>query len=408
MDQPGIVILGAGQAGLQMAESLRSEKFDGPITLIGAEPGLPYHRPPLSKGVLLGDTSPQQIEIRSAEVLARKAITLRSGVTATAIDRAARTVSLSDGTTLPYRGLGLATGSRPRPLSIPGADLDGVMVLRTLADTLALSSRLDTARKAAIVGGGFIGLETAAALRKRGIAVTVLEAADRLLARVSPPHMAAFFASLHESNGVTVRCAAQAAEILGTDGRVTAIATTDGTLIEADLVVVGIGILPNDDLAKAAGLACEGGIVVDSCARTDDPLIVAAGDCTARRDAETGRLIRLESVQNAVEQAKAAAAALMGHEKPFTATPWFWSDQYDVKLQMAGSSAGHDRMVLRGSVGDRHFSAFYYLGERLIGVDCINRPQDHLAARKLLDRAITVTPTQAEDEGFDLQALLKA
>lgn len=407
MTGAGMVILGAGQAGLQIAESLRSEGYAGPITLIGDESGLPYHRPPLSKGVLLGETSPEQIEIRGPAVLERKAITLRNQVTAVAVDRAAKAVSLSDGSTLAYEGLAFATGARPRRLPVAGADLDGVLELRSLADTHALSARLDGARQAVIVGGGFIGLEVAAALTKRGIHVTVLEAAPRLLARVSPPVIADFYAGLHAAHGVTVLCGAQVTAIKGEGGRVTGVMTGDGRTHAADLVVVGIGVIANDDLARAAGLICEGGIVVDELARTDDPAIVAAGDCAVRRDAG-GQLIRLESVQNAVEQGKAAAASLMGHAKPFTATPWFWSDQYDAKLQMVGSAHGHDQVVLRGSLEERHFSAFYFQAGRLTGVDSVNRPQDHLAARKLMDRGIEVIPAQAADAGLDLAGLLKA
>lgn len=400
----GFVIIGTGQAGLQVAESLRAEGYAGEVMMIGDEPRPPYHRPPLSKAYLLGEFAEAQLTIRAPEALARKNITLLSGVAVSAIDRTAKQVYLSDGRAISYTGLCVATGSRPRPLPVPGADLDNVFALRTLADTQAIAGALSSVQQVAVIGGGFIGLEFAAVARKLGKEVVVLEAAPRLMPRAVTPLMSDFYRNLHARHGVRIELNAQVAEIVGREGRVVTVRTVDGREFPAGLVVAGIGIVPNTELAHSAGLECEHGIVVDSCSRTSDPAIVAAGDCTARRLADKS-LLRLESVQNAIEQGKSAAAALLIKERPFTANPWFWSDQYDIKLQMVGLSTGHDRVVLRGDPGAQKFSAFYYRSEKLIAVDSINRPEDHLPARKLLDLGISPSIEQAGNPDFTLSTL---
>lgn len=400
-----IVIIGAGQAGLQTAEALRAEGWEGGILLLGEEPHAPYHRPPLSKAYMLGEYSEAQLTIRGPEALAKKSIEFRSGVRVAAFDRAAGEVVLADGARIAYEGLALATGSRPRPLPFEGGDLPGVHPLRTLDDCKAIAAALEKAERVAVIGGGFIGLEFAAVARRKGKPVVVFEAADRLMARVVAPVISDFYADLHRGHGVEIHLGAQVSGIAGRDGRAFAVRSGTGVDFVADLIIAGIGIIPNAELARQAGLECEGGIVVDPCGRTADPRIVAAGDCTATRLAD-GRLRRLESVQNAVEQGKAAAAALMGREKPFLAAPWFWSDQYDVKLQMVGQSAGHDSVVVRGSVAEAKFTAFYYREGRLIGMDSANRAQDHMAGRKLLEKGITPTPGQAADGDFALNTLL--
>ncbi|WP_142846237.1 NAD(P)/FAD-dependent oxidoreductase [Telmatospirillum sp. J64-1] len=397
-----IVIVGAGQAGLQIAESLRGGKYEGEILLIGDEPVPPYHRPPLSKDVLLGLALGEQIEIRSRETLARKNITLLTGVPVQAINRERRQIAMADGTRYDYRGLALATGARLRRLTVPGSELQGVVGLRSLADSHVILAALKTARHVAVVGGGFIGLEVAAAARKAGAQVTVFEAGDRLMARAVAPVLSDFFLALHEAQGVEVRLGRTVMEIVGKEGRVTGLYGDDGGFRRADLVVVGIGIEANDRLAAAAGLDCDRGIVVDACSRTSDPLIVAAGDCTVLRDAVHGGMRRLESVQNAVEQGKSAAAALLGQERPFSQTPWFWSTQYDVTLQMAGLSTGYDSLVLRGNPATGAFSVFYYRQDRLIAVESVNRPQDHMLARKLLDAGQSPSPEVVADEGSKL------
>ncbi len=401
-----IVIVGAGQAGLQAAESLRAGGHAGPLIMIGDEPRGPYHRPPLSKGVLLGETTPEQLVMRSTDFLERKGIQLVTGVRVETIDRAGARLALSDGRELAYAGLVLATGARLRPLPVPGADLKGVMGLRTLDDALGLSEALDAATDVAIIGGGFIGLEVAAAARKRGKTVTVFEALDRLMARAVSPLISGVYKDLHESHGVTVRLGAKVTALAGENGSLRAVVTEDGAETPAQLAVVGIGILANDALAAAAGLTTANGIVVDDCARTGDALVTAAGDCTARRLAD-GSHLRLESVQNAIEQGKSAAAALSGQERPFTATPWFWSDQYGIKLQMAGIAGGYDDVVTRGDVAARRFSAFYFRGETLVAVDSFDAPVDHMAARKLLDKGVAVSKAQAADSSVQLAPLAR-
>ncbi len=406
MVEAGMVIVGAGQGGLQVAESLRAEGYDGPITLIGEEAATPYHRPPLSKAILAGTMEEAQLAIRGAEFFERQRIALLTGMRVVAIDRSARQVRLEDGRRLDYSGLALATGARVRRLPIAGDGLDGVLGLRSLDDARRIRGALDRAARVVVIGGGYIGLEVAAAARKRGLEVTILEAADRLLARSATPFLAGFYADLHRGQGVMVELGAKVVALDGEGGRVSAVRTADGRSHPADLVVVGVGIVPDTALAEGCGLACDGGVLVDDCARTDDRAIVAVGDCTARRTG-TGALLRLESVQNAVEQGKSAAAALLGRERPFTAAPWFWSDQYDVKLQIVGLSAAHDRMVLRGSPEERRFSAFYFREGALVAIDSVNRPADHMVGRKLLDRKAALTPDQAADETFPLASLTR-
>lgn len=410
--QGPIVIIGAGQAGVQTAESLRAGGFTGPITMLGDEPYGPYHRPPLSKAWLAGEMDAVQLVMRAPEMLARKNITLRTDTTVVAIDRAAKHVQLADGSTLPYAGLVLATGSTPRALPLPGAQAQGVLALRSRDDASAIAERLALCQErqlpVVVIGGGFIGLEVAATARKKGLAVTVLEAAPRLLGRVLAPVLSDWYAELHRSHGVQLQLGAQITALeADAQGQVSGVRMADGSLVPAGLVVVGIGVAANDQLAVAAGLECERGIVVDACSRTSDPAIVAAGDCAVRR-LPNGNLLRLESVQNATEQAKSAAAALLGQERPFTATPWFWSDQYDKKLQMAGLSTGADQWAVRGDLGSGSFSVYHFQGERLLAVDSVNASKDHLQARKLLDAGISPTPAQAADATFDLVSLLPA
>jgi 3-phenylpropionate/trans-cinnamate dioxygenase ferredoxin reductase subunit len=401
-----IIVVGASQAGLQVAESLRADGYDGALMLIGDEPHPPYQRPPLSKALLTGESTEDRLVLRGRDLLAKKNIELVTGVRVAGVDRAGRRVQLSDGRDLAYRGLALATGGRPRALPIPGADLDGVVMLRTIEDSRRIAAGIARASSVAVVGGGFIGLEIAAAARKANKPVVVFEAVERLLARSSAPFVSDFFRDVHTASGVDIKLATQVAAIEGKDGRATAVIAKDGRAHPADLVVVGVGIVANEELARDAGIACERGIVVDGYARTSDPAVVAAGDCTARRMAD-GTLLRLESVQNAIEQGKSAAAALLGRERPFTAAPWFWSDQFDVRLQMAGLSAGHDQIVVRGATAARKFSVFYFREERLLAVDSVNRAPDHIAARKLLDAGKSPTFAQAQDETFALASLLR-
>jgi 3-phenylpropionate/trans-cinnamate dioxygenase ferredoxin reductase subunit len=403
------LIVGAGQAGVQIAESLRQEGFDGELLLIGSEAHPPYQRPPLSKKWLIEPGNRTALALRGAEALARRKITLKLEAAVTAIDPAASQVQFASGERLHYSMLALATGSIPRALPLAGASLSNVLSLRSIEDSVAISAGLrlcaEEKRPVVVIGGGFIGLEVAAGARKLGAVVTVLEGLPRLMSRVTAPVISEAFERLHRAHDVKLVFGAQVTELMAHEGRVRAVRTADGQEYPAGCVIVGIGVVPDDRLGLAAGVACEHGIIVDDCARTSEPSIVAAGDCTARRLAD-GRLLRLESVQNAVEQGKSAAAAMMGRERPFVAAPWFWSDQFDVKLQMVGLSQGYDQVVTRGDLQKPAFSAFYFRAGRLIAVDSLNRIHDHMQSKRLLDAGLSCTPEQAADPTFELQSLV--
>jgi 3-phenylpropionate/trans-cinnamate dioxygenase ferredoxin reductase subunit len=405
---PHIVIVGAGQAGVQTAEALRAGGFAGAITLLGDEVYGPYHRPPLSKAWLAGDIDAAQLVMRAPEMLAKKAITLRTGTVVGSIDRAAHTLTLGDGSTLAYTGLVLATGASARRLALPGADAANALPLRSRDDASAITAGLARCAQrglpVVVIGGGFIGLEVAATARKKGLDVTVLEAAPRLLGRVLAPLLSDWFADLHRQHGVQLRLGVQVERIDAFDGVATGVQLADGTHLPAGLVVVGVGVTANDGLARDAGLECDRGIVVDACARTADPAIVAAGDCTARRLPD-GSLLRLESVNNATEQGKSAAAALLGQDRPCSSAPWFWSDQYDKKLQMAGLSAGADHWAVRGELASGTFSVWHFRRGTLLAVDTVSAAKDHLLARRLLDAGVSPSLEQVADIGFDLAGL---
>ena len=403
----GVVVAGAGQAGFQLAFSLRSRGYDGPITLIGEEPHIPYQRPPLSKGFLAGKQEVRHLALRPAPYYAAQRIELLAGETVTGIDRATRRVKLSSGGTLPYETLVLALGARVRRLPVPGVELDGVCYLRSLDDAVDIRSRLQEAREVVVIGGGFIGLELAAVARAAGKHVTVVEVQSRLMPRVVSPVISDYYAKLHASHGVEIRLNAVPFQIAGSNGRATGVVLKDATHIAAGLVVAGIGVLPNIGPAQEAGLETDNGIVVDAYLRTCDPCIYAIGDCAAHLNPFTGSRVRIESVQNAVDQAVSVAAAICGEPKPYLDVPWFWTDQFDVKLQMAGLSAGYDRALTRGDPGSREFSVFYFRDEQLIAVDSLNRPADHIAARRLLARRAQLTPEQAADESVDLKNIAK-
>jgi 3-phenylpropionate/trans-cinnamate dioxygenase ferredoxin reductase subunit len=403
----GVVIVGGGQAGFQAAASLRSGGYAEPIRIVAAEPHQPYQRPPLSKSLLLGKTDGPPLFYRQPGFYQAQAIELMLGETAAAIDVAARRMTLASGSQLPYDALLLATGARVRLLPVEGAELEGVLYLRTLAEAELLRAKLLTSERLVVIGGGFIGLEVAAAARMLGLTVSVVEVADRLMGRVVAPVVSEHFQRLHRERGVEVLLGARLRHLEGEAGRVRAVVMQDGSRLPADLVVVGVGVLPNLELAAAAGLPCGNGIIVDERARTADPGVLAAGDCALHPNRFARGPIRLESVQNAVDQARTAAATILGLDQPYDTPPWFWTDQYDAKLQMVGISLGHDTSVLRGHPESGRFSVFYFAGETLLAIDSVNRPGDHLAGRKLLATGRSITPAQAADESFDLKAALQ-
>ncbi|MGB5111280.1 MAG: FAD-dependent oxidoreductase [Mycobacterium sp.] len=383
------LIVGASHAGAQFAASLRQEGWTGEVVLIGDESALPYQRPPLSKAYLAGKSTLDELVIRSAEFYTKQRIQLLDA-TVEAIDRSVGRLSLSTGDVLPYDKLALCTGARPRRLPIPGADLAGVFYLRTAADVEMIREATSPGRRAVIVGGGYIGLETAASLRALGLEVTVLEATERVLERVTAPEVSAFFDRIHREEGVNIRTGALV-EALSGDGRVREVILAGGESIPADLVIVGIGVEPNTELAAAAGLVVDNGVVIDDQARTSDPDIVAAGDCASHHMARYGRRIRLESVPSAVEQAKVAAATVCGKSKNIAALPWFWSDQYDLKLQIAGLNTGYDEVVLSGDpTRDRDFTCFYLRAGELIAADCINRPRDFMFSKRAITQQVPI------------------
>jgi 3-phenylpropionate/trans-cinnamate dioxygenase ferredoxin reductase subunit len=383
--QDSLVIVGAGQAGAQVAQSLRAAGFEDPIVLVGDEPHPPYQRPPLSKKHLAGEIDDDALHLRPAAFYEQNRIDCRFGVAVEVIDRAAQTLRLSDGSRLAYAKLVICTGTRPRALPLPGAELSGVVTLRTIADVKAMRPRLADPGRVAIVGGGYIGLEVAAVARAMGHEVTVVESRDRVMQRVVSPDVSAFFDALHRENGVDIRLNTGVAGFAGED-HVRAVRLSDGTELACDLALVAVGAVPNDELARAAGIDVDDGILVDATGQTSDSNIFAAGDCTRFLSARYGRSIRLESVQNAIDQAKAVAAALTGAATDYDPVPWFWSDQYAVKLQIAGLSDGHDTALTVGDPATQSFYVVYLTQGRIAAVDSINHPRSHMMARRAIGK----------------------
>jgi NADPH-dependent 2,4-dienoyl-CoA reductase/sulfur reductase-like enzyme len=399
-----VVIAGAGQAGFQTAASLRQDGFAGRIVIIGHEPGLPYQRPPLSKAYLMGKTTAEALTFRPEKFFADNRIELIAQTRVTAIDRTNKRVALSSGGALDYDHLVLAFGAHNRTLPIPGADLDGVFGLRTLADADAIGAMLADAHEIVVAGAGFIGLEFAAVASALGKSVHVLELADRTMARAISPAMSQLFADAHALWGVKIDFGQGLARIDGDGRRVTGVDTTDGRKRPADIVVFGIGVLPTVAVAAEAGLDIDNGIKVDAMLVTSDPTISAIGDCAAFPSPFADSYIRLESVQNAADQGRAVAARLMGKAAPYSAVPWFWSDQRDLKLQIAGLSIGAGRTVVVGNPEERRMSVLCFKRDKLIAVESVNRGSDHVAARKIFGRgAPALSPEEASTPDFDLK-----
>ncbi|KIC16606.1 MULTISPECIES: NAD(P)/FAD-dependent oxidoreductase [unclassified Leisingera] len=400
-----IVVIGAGQAGSSLVAKLRKDGFDGEITLIGAEAALPYQRPPLSKAYLLGEMELERLFLRPESFYSENNITLKLGQRVTAIDPAAKTVSLED-EVISYDQLALTTGSDPRRLPAAiGGDLDGVYVVRGLTDVDAMAPNVTEGKRALIVGGGYIGLEAAAVCAKRGVQVKLVEMADRILQRVAAPETSDFFRNLHSGHGVDIREGVGLERLEGEDGKVTRAVLSGGEVLDVDFVVVGVGITPSSQLAEMAGLELDNGIKVDAKGRTSDASVWAAGDCASFPF--QGNRIRLESVPNAIDQAEVVAQNMLGADKDYIATPWFWSDQYDVKLQIAGLNTGYDNVVTRQGEGSQ-VSFWYYKGDQLVAVDAMNDPRAYMVAKRLIDAGKTADKAVAADPAADLKPLLKA
>lgn len=407
---PGTVIIGGGQAGLQAAASLREGGYAGPVTIVAEEPGQPYQRPPLSKDYLKDHSSAAPLPLRGPAFCAEQDIDLRSGTAATGVDRQSRTVTLADGTVLPYTCLIFATGARNRELPTPGIDLPGIHGLRTLADAEQLGAALDTARDVVVVGAGFIGLEFATAALARGCHVTVLEFAPRPMGRALTPLLGDWFADAHRQLGLDLRLnEGIAAFEARDDGRVGFAVSTTGDRYPADLVVAGVGVQPNDQLAAEAGLPTANGIVVDANLRTADPDVYAIGDCANFPCEHAGGPFRLESVQNATDHARHVAKVILGAEVPYRELPWFWSTQGPFRLQMANIVRAEDETVVVGDPDPANpkFSVFCFRDGVLAAVESVNQPGDHLAARKILAAGIEISREEALTEGFSLRAAFK-
>ena len=401
-----LVIVGAGQAAAQLIHSSRQHGHEGRITLVSEEPYLPYQRPPLSKKYLSGDFERSRLFLKPDAFYAERGVDILQQRRAVELDPGAQTLRLDDDSTLSYDRLALATGASPRRLSIPGSELDGVHYLRTIADVDTIRSSLETAKRVVIIGAGYIGLEVASSCVALGCEVTVLEAAPRILGRVVSDETAGFFADLHASHGVDIHCNAAIDRFSG-QTQVTGVVMSDGSVHACDSVVIGIGVTANIALAEHAGIECDNGISVDPQTRTNAPNIVALGDCTSHPHPAIGARVRLESVQNAIEQGKSAASTLFAEPRAFDSVPWFWSDQYDIKLQIAGLARDYDSTVVRGDPATRSFAVYYMDGRRLVAVDAIGAPREFILAKKLLAANAMLDPQKIADTNINLEEELK-
>lgn len=402
-----VVVVGAGHAGVQVATGLVKAGYDGTVALLGAEEGPPYERPPLSKGYLSGDQAADDLHFRSKDYWDSSPVALHLATRVTRVDPAAHVVETAHGARVSYGSLVWAAGVRPRALPVPGAGLLGVAMIRELADTDHVRVLLEGARSAVVVGGGYIGLEAAATLRKQGLDVVVVEAQDRVLQRVTGPFVSDYYAARHTREGVGFRLGAGVSAIEGHDGRVSGVLLADGERLPADLVLVGIGVVPETDVLAAAGAVVDNGLLTDARQRTNLPDVYAVGDCSRSPHALLGPdPVRFESVPSAVEQANAAVAAITGAAPVERGVPWFWSDQYDVKLKSVGLAAGAETHVVRGDPAADSFSVFYLRAGRLVAADCVNRPRDFAQAKRLVAAAVTADPGQLADDGVPLKDLL--
>ncbi len=401
----GTVIIGAGQAAASAVQELKRRGYDRPVAVLGEEGLAPYQRPPLSKAYLDGSLSRERLFLKPDAFWTGEGVHLHAGDAATAIDRAAREVVTRSGARIAYDALILAAGGRARRLPIPGAELPGVHVLRTAADADALGEALNWTERLAIVGAGYIGLEVAASARKRGVQVSVVEAAERTMARTASPNLSGWFGAVHRGFGVDLRLSSPVAEIAGRE-KAEGLILADGETIEADAVLIAAGLEPNTELAEAAGLSCDDGVIVDAQARTEDDAIYAAGDLARFYSARYRRSLRLESVQNAIDQAKAAAASICGETVDYDPVPWFWSDQYDLKLQIAGLVDGADQVVRRGDPEAGRFALFHLKQGRLVACEAVNSPPEYMGAQKLIAADASPDPDRLRDPDVAMRELL--
>ena len=397
-----IVIVGGGHAAGQAAASIRQEGFDAELILIGAEPHIPYQRPPLSKQYLAGEQPLDKVLLRPEKFYVDRTIDLRTGITVENIDRDGQFVACSDGSLVAYDQLLLATGSRALRPDLPGIDLGGVHTLRSIADVDKIRTDMENASHLVIIGGGYIGLEVASVAKSKDMQVTILEMEDRILQRVTHPAMSAFYHELHRAKGVNIKTSSRVTAFVG-DGWVNEVVCADGTSVDADLVIVGVGVVPNVELAAEAGLACDNGIVVDERCATGDSAIFAAGDCTNHPNELLDRRLRLESVPNAMEQSRVAASNLTGGDKKYASIPWFWSDQYDLKLQMVGFSSDADESITRGAPETHEFAMFHYKSGKIIAAEAVNSPREFLVAKQLIGKFID--PNTVSNPEGDLKSL---
>lgn len=403
-----VIIVGAGHAAGQAATSLRQKKYAGEIVMIGDEPYIPYQRPPLSKAFLAGDLTVERLYFKPENFYPDHDVRLKLNTRVDSIDPVAHTVTTADGGALEYSKLILATGSRVRELPIPGNELDGVHYLRSIADVEAMQEGFASGAKIVVVGGGYIGLEVAAVAVKRGLDATILETESRVMNRVVAREISQFFQDMHIEEGAKLELGRRVQQINGDNGKVVSVTCADGFSVDADMVVIGIGIIPNVELAEAAGLKCSNGIVVDENCQTGDADILAIGDCTRHPNGLLGRHLRLESVHNAIEQGKTAAANIVGEPAPYNQIPWFWSDQYDVKMQIAGMSDIHEQFVVRGDPATRSFAAFYLQQGKIVAVDAINSPREFMIGKKLVAAGAEIPIEDLADTSKDFKEMATA
>lgn len=408
MTESPLVVVGASCAGTNLALAAREFGSQRRIIVVGEESGFPYHRPPLSKAYLSGKADDQSLMLRPEKLYASQGIKFLPETRVISIDRNAKALLTSEGQQIPYGQLALTTGCRPRRLSLAGAEADNVLLLRTIAEARSLREAAQSARSALVIGGGFIGLEVAATLAQKGIAVTVLELEPRLLQRAVSTLVADALLKVHRSHDVTFRFGVTAAALELSGNRVRSVRLSDNSTVGCDLVIVGIGTIPNDELARDAGLSCDNGILIDAHGRTSDESIVAAGDCARQSNVfADGQLLRLESVQNATDQARSAAATLTARADTSVKAPWFWSDQYDVKLQIAGIITGADTSVVRGTPEEGKFSVFHFRNGSFIGAESFSRASDHVLARRCLGESISLSPSVVGDTSIDLATIIR-